>query len=631
MSYICLQEVGIEFAGSFLFKNVSCTVEHNSRIGLIGVNGCGKTTLLKIMLHEIQPITGLVSGSKQILIAYLSQNPEFKTELTVDEYIRSSRADLLSVWQELMQASENSDEKKLHKAEEIFHHLGGYEFDTQMKLTLTALKFQPELWHRQLKTFSGGERTRLALAHILLSRYDLLLLDEPTNHLDIAMTQWLENYLVSQQKPYLIISHDRTFLDKTVNTIYHLENGSLAVTKGNYSSWAEARKIQIMEQERQWKQQQKWLKETKDFIAKNIAGQKTNQAKGRLKILNRTELIERPKDKKQIKLNVKSQERSGNDVYRLENVDFGIGKTTLASKVNLYCGYRDRICILGQNGSGKTTLIRMLLQEILPQQGIVKVGANLQIGYYDQYQNVLNEDLTVFESLQQLVPLVEKGYVLGWLARFGFRNDDVDKQVSVLSGGEKSRLFLSLLIHEKPNLLILDEPTNHLDFSMMDALLESLLEYDGTIIFVSHDRYFIQKLATRYWVFHKSVAGNSVYQTVSEIDKSFEDILSIAYNEPAKVKTKTTQTITKNKKINPWILEQLNKEIEHKHQELALSQKMLTDVQHKLSIKETYAKTDLFKELKEKSSELERNIAEIREQIDNLETRYLELTYEPKK
>jgi ATP-binding cassette subfamily F protein 3 len=562
-------------------------------------------------------------------VAYLSQVPEFATELTVEEFVRSSRTDLQLAWKEILNASELNDINKLHKAEERFQQLGGYGFDTEMKMTLTALKFQPELWNRKLTTFSGGERTRLALAHILLSQYDLLLLDEPTNHLDISMISWLESYLTKQSKPYLIISHDRTFLDKTVTTVYSMENGSLSITKGNYYSWFEAQKIRYLEQERQWKQQQKWLKETKDFIARNMAGQKTKQAQGRLKILNRTEIIERPREKQHLKMTVQSKDRSGNDVYRLENVAFGIEEKLLAQEVNLYCGYRDRICLLGQNGSGKTTLIKLLMEEIKPLKGMVKVGASLQIGYYDQYQNEMDESLTVYDTLRQIVPMATEGYVLGWLARFGFRNDDVTKYVSVLSGGEKSRLYLSLLIHEKPNLLILDEPTNHLDIRMMDSLLDALLDYDGTILFVSHDRYFIRKLATRYWVFHKAMEQNSVYPTVSEIDKPFEELLEIAYHEPEVEKTKTEQVNNRQKKVNPWVLEQLQNEIEQNHQTLLSRQKELHEVQRQLSLTETYAKTDFFKELQNKGIELEQHIALSRQTIDKLETKYLELIYEP--
>lgn len=630
MSLIRLDNVGIEFSGSYLFKDISCTVEHNSRIGLIGANGCGKTTLLKIMLREIEPSLGTVTGSKHLKIAYLSQVPEFETELTVEEYVRSARTDLQAAWKDILTASDANDIERLHKAEEGFQHLGGYAFDTEMKLTLTALRFPELLWNRKLTTFSGGERTRLALAHILLSQYDLLLLDEPTNHLDIAMTRWLERYLSSQNKPYLIISHDRTFLDRTVSTIYNLEDGSLYVTKGNYTSWHEAQKIRILEQERQWKQQQKWLRDTKDFIARNMAGQKTKQAQGRLKILNRTELLDRPREKQALKLAVQSKDRSGNDVYRLQDVTFGIGEKLLAKGVDLYCGYRDRICLLGQNGSGKTTLIKLLLQEISPLSGEVKVGASLQIGYYDQYQNEMDEELSVYDTLKQLVPMATDGYILSWLARFGFRGDDVKKTVSVLSGGEKSRLYLSILIHERPNLLILDEPTNHLDIMMMDALLDALLDYDGTIIFVSHDRYFINNLANKYWIFHKVLDKTEVYPTIRELDKPLEELIDVAYTEPEPEKTKTEQISKRQKKVNPWILEQLQKEIEKKHKEIRIKEQKLHEIQHRLSLSETYAKAELFKDLNFTAANLKAEIADVHIAIDELETRYLELVYEPR-
>jgi ATP-binding cassette subfamily F protein 3 len=258
------------------------------------------------------------------------------------------------------------------------------------------------------------------------------------------------------------------------------------------------------------------------------------------------------------------------------------------------------------------------------------LGASLDIGYYDQYQNEMDEDLTVYDTLKQLVPMATDGYILGWLARFGFREDDVKKYVAVLSGGEKSRLYLSILIHEKPNLLILDEPTNHLDIMMMDALLEALQEYDGTIVFVSHDRYFIQNLASKYWVFHRVMAHNVVYPTVTELDKPFQALLDIAYSEPEVQKPKTEQVNNRQKKVNPWVLEQLQKEIEQQHQVLKNKQTDLHNVQAKLSQTETYNDANKFKLLREQMATLEESIIQSRNEIDELETKYLELIYEPK-
>jgi ATP-binding cassette subfamily F protein 3 len=341
-------------------------------------------------------------------------------------------------------------------------------------------------------------------------------------------------------------------------------------------------------------------------------------------------MIEKPKDKHSLNLKLQSADRSGNDVYRIEHVEFGIGTKLLAKDVNLYCGYKDRICLLGQNGSGKTTLIKLMMEDIEPRKGFVKVGASLDIGYYDQYQNEMDEDLTVYDTLKQLVPMATDGYILGWLARFGFREDDVKKYVAVLSGGEKSRLYLSILIHEKPNLLILDEPTNHLDIMMMDALLEALQEYDGTIVFVSHDRYFIQNLASKYWVFHRVMAHNVVYPTVTELDKPFQALLDIAYSEPEVQKPKTEQVNNRQKKVNPWVLEQLQKEIEQQHQVLKNKQTDLHNVQAKLSQTETYNDANKFKLLREQMATLEESIIQSRNEIDELETKYLELIYEPK-
>lgn len=653
MSLIRLDDVGLEFSGTFLFKNISCTVEHNSRIGLIGANGCGKSTLLKLMLRELQPSLGTVSRAKQQKIAYLSQNPEYLQDMTLEQYIHSTRPDILAAWQEMQELAEalqsddvavapeiassplppppSADEflNRLHKAEERFNNLGGYEFDTRMKLTLTALKFPLETWKRHLDSFSGGERTRLTLAHFLLSEYDLLLLDEPTNHLDIAMTQWLEQFLINQSRPYLIISHDRTFLDKTVSSIYSMEMGSLSITKGNFNSWYEARQIRLLEQERAWKKQQKWLKDQEDFIARNMAGQKTKQAQGRLKILNRTELIDKPQAESKINLAIRNADRSGNDVCRIENMAFGIGDKLLAQEVNLYCGYKDRICLLGQNGSGKTTLIKLLLGELEPLQGRVKMGASLNIGYYDQYQNELDESATVFDTIKELVPMATDGYILGWLARFGFREDDVKKVVSVLSGGEKSRLYLSVLIHAKPNLLILDEPTNHLDIMMMDALLEALKDYEGTIIFVSHDRYFIKELADKYWILQKVLEDGRKFPSIREIDKPFAELLEIAYNEPEIEKPKTEQVRNRVKKVNPWVLEQIHKDIAGKHAEIAAYQAQLDDIHNRLAASETYSKTELVYDLQKTMKELEDSIATAHLEADDLETKYLEMSYDP--
>jgi ATP-binding cassette subfamily F protein 3 len=338
--------------------------------------------------------------------------------------------------------------------------------------------------------------------------------------------------------------------------------------------------------------------------------------------------VDKPKAEHKINLSLSSQDRSGNDVFRLENVTFTIGDKLLAKEVNLYCGYRDRICLLGQNGSGKTTLLKLMLGKQVEHNGIVKMGASLRVGYYDQYQNELDELITVFDTIKAVVPMATDGYILGWLARFGFTDLDVQKQVSVLSGGEKSRLYLSLLIHAKPNLLVLDEPTNHLDIRMMDALLDALQDYDGTIVFVSHDRFFIKELASKYWVFHRTIQSGDLYPTIAEMDKPFEELLQIAYGEPEVEKPKTEQVRNRIKKVNPWILEQLHNEIEQEQANLYRLQEDLQAIHAQLSDSDTYAKADYYKELQTSMQIVEAAITDTESKIEIAENKFLELSYD---
>ncbi|MDD2228111.1 MAG: ATP-binding cassette domain-containing protein, partial [Candidatus Cloacimonetes bacterium] len=354
----------------------------------------------------------------------------------------------------------------------------------------------------------------------------------------------------------------------------------------------------------------------------------TNMAKARLKMLARMEIIQKPMQEKRVHLNIKTAGRSGNDVYTLEELEFGIpGGSTLARNVNLRAHYKDRICIIGPNGCGKTTLLRILMGERDITAGNLKIGASLEIGYYDQHQLALDEGLSVIDTLWQIVPMETKGYVLSWLARFGFRGDDVDKYVGVLSGGEKSRLYLSVLVHQNPNLLIMDEPTNHLDIAMSDELLKALQDYKGTILFVSHDRYFMQHLATKYWVFHKVLGDNVVFPTVSEPEMELSQAIELAFSTPEVAKA-TPAPREKKRKPNPWYLQQAHKNIEMEQTRLLSLQKGLDSVHHLLAQTETYSDPQKPAKLQEEMQSLEQAILSSKERIAEYETQYLELSYE---
>ncbi len=635
MSLIQIIDVGMEFAGKHVLNKINCTVEHNSRIGLIGSNGSGKSTLIRIMLGLLNPTEGTVIRARKLQIAYLAQNLNLDPTQTMLGFIHQARPDLLSLKTQiyelsalLQSAHDEATEAELSTAVDKFHDLGGDAYVLEIKYVCESLGFTEADYIKQLQLFSGGEQTRICLAAILLMPYDLLILDEPTNHLDMAMIGWLERYLNKSARPYLVVSHDRVFLDNTVSSVYHLEDAALSITKGNYSSFAQAYEIARNAQEKLFDRQQRFIAETKDFIARNIAGQKTNMAKSRLKMLSRMEVVQKPRLQKKINLDIKTADRSGNDVFTLQNVDFGISdELVLARGVTIEAHYQNRICIIGPNGCGKTTLLKILMGERDILAGKLKIGASLQIGYYDQHQIALDESLTVMETLWQLVPAEPRGYVLSWLARFGFRGDEVDKYVSVLSGGEKSRLYLCVLIHENPNLLIMDEPTNHLDMQMSDALLQALQNYPGTIIFVSHDRYFISQLARQFWVFHQLREGRKLKTTVSQPDLDMNQAIELAFRIPD-APANPPQVRERKKKVNPWHLEQLQKQIETEHKRIESFQTEIADKNQQLADPSTYADYQKTRQLQQEISNLLHQIDSSKELIGSLETEYLEKCYE---
>ena len=628
MSIVSVSNIYHSFRVEKLFQALNFSIEHNSKIGLVGKNGSGKSTLFNMFTQKFIPDKGNVHVSKTANISYLTQEPELDDSLSLKEWVLQSRSDHIKLNEQLIEAEQklatDDSQKNLdHYAQmqQRFELAGGYHFNTEMKLVLTSLNFPKDVWNMKISKFSGGEKTRIQLATILLQPFDLLLLDEPTNHLDIEMIYWLEKYLSSLNKPYLIISHDRHFLDNTITKIAEIRNYAIDLYSGNYSQYKEQLQMRMELQEKSFRKQQKKIDRMERQIDQyRIWGRARDsetmfvRAKELEKRLDKIDRSDLPKKEKKIKLNFKTEKRSGNDVYTFENMNFGFPGNTLASNINLQIFYQDKIAILGTNGCGKTTFLKLLNEKIHPQSGSARKGASLQIGYYDQMHLELDDSITVMQTIWQLVPLAPKGYVFSFLAKYGFVGDEVEKQVSVLSGGEKARLYLAKLIHEKPNFLILDEPTNHLDINMISYLEDALNEFDGTIVFVSHDRYFIEKIAKKKWMFTDG--------TIKETSQKLDDLF---FQKEKKKKNENSKLKSVNKKTNPIVLKKLSTEIEQATEHVNSKTRQLELLELEFSQPNIYNNQQKVKTLTENIKQIKKEIEDLGNLLDKLENEYLEL------
>ena len=492
------------FGANDVFSNIDFTVNETDKVALVGRNGSGKTTLLKVLLGEEELQNGEVYKSNKTVISYLKQNALIDSKRTVKEEMLEAFKDLIEKenrLNELTKILETEHNEKLvneySNLQEEFKMAGGYTYESEMMTVLHGFGFKDEDLDRIVYSFSGGEKTKLAFAKLLLAKPDLLLLDEPTNHLDLSTIEWLENYLAKYKKAMVLVSHDRVFLDKTCNVTYELEYGNIKRYGGNYSYFVETKKNDLIRQEAAYNRQQKDIKRLEELIEKfRYKKNKAAFAQSKIKYLDRMEKIDDPKkaDTKAFKAHFVSGVKGGKTVLTLQDYKFGYEKPF--GEVNLEIKRGDRICIMGDNGTGKSTLLRTIIDEIPDLGGYKMFGHQIEAGYFDQNMAHFTNGNTVLDELWNENPALDLYQVRSVLGAFLFTSDDVFKEVNVLSGGEKVRLTLAKLMLKKANFLILDEPTNHLDIVSKEALENSLKDYDGTILFVSHDRYFIKEIAT---------------------------------------------------------------------------------------------------------------------------------------
>ncbi len=510
MSIATLSNIEKTFGKRVIFDKLSLNVERGERLGFIGPNGAGKTTLFKVLVGDILVDTGTVAIARGTKVGYLSQDPEFDESNTVIDEAELAFAQLhdlshrlRDIEHEMAGHTGETLDRILQKYQAVQHDFdlaGGYAWRHKLESTMQGVGLGPESWEQPVSTLSGGQRSRLALAKLLISEPELLLLDEPTNHLDLAAIEWLEKYLLAFNGAVVLISHDRYLLDRLATRIIWLTGWRLKSYPGNYSSFLQQRELQELSQQRAFEEQQADIEKQKEYIRRFGANQRARQAAGRKKRLDRLlasdEVIQSVQGQRNIGLSLSADLRAGDQVLSVRDLSKAFGPKVLWRSLKFDIKRGERIGIIGPNGAGKTTLLEVLLGRTDADAGNIKWGSSLKIGYYDQRLDEFDPDSTVIEEAwgERDVKEQQVRNVLGTLL---FRGDDVYKSVGLLSGGERARVRLAQLLLDRPNVLVLDEPTNHLDIASREALEGALSEFDGTIVCISHDRYFLEKTVGR--------------------------------------------------------------------------------------------------------------------------------------
>ena len=631
---IQLNNVTKNFVVNEIFSNVKMEINDKDRVAIVGRNGAGKSTLLKIISGELSFDSGERTILKNTTIGYLSQEFIVREDLSIyeemitcfDEII-SLEADLEKLSYELTPENIENDPGLLDRFDrlqnEVLTHKD-YHYKSKIESVLYGLDFTKDVFDKKISTFSGGEKTRLSMAKLLLSEPDLLILDEPTNHLDMENVAWLENYLSSYNGAIVIVSHDRYFLDKVVNVVYNLEFGKLKKYVGNYSKFLKQYEEDYEKQLKEFTSQQKDIKRLEEFVQKNIARASTSKmAKSRQKVLDKMELIDNPKkDDKAANIEFNIKEQSGRDVLMIENLKVGYDGKQVGNAYNFSVYKGDRIAIVGRNGIGKSTLIKTIAKKQNAIGGSVHYGSKVSLGYYDQKQAEFESSKTILNELWDEYPLMKEAEVRTVLGRFLFRGDSVLKIVRDLSGGEKARLQLAKLMLEKNNLLVLDEPTNHLDITSKQVLEDALENYEGTIVFVSHDRYFINKIANKVLDItgddYSIYLGNYDYYLEKREQELIAKKLKEEKTDEVQEKVANDYVLGKEEKKRIRKLERTREELLEKIESL---EEKVTLVNNELTKEEVY--TDAIK-----VQEYNEELRSLNQEIEDLNNTWLEIEEE---
>ena len=547
------------FGTDLILEKVSFHINKGEKVALVGPNGAGKSTLFKIIMDQLTPDSGEVIFAKGTTIGYLAQQQELSSEATIYEELLSTKQDIIDLDRRIRQMEQdipNLKDEQLEKTLQTYSNLthefdkkNGYAYRSEVTGVLKGLGFAQEDFQKKASLLSGGQKTRVSLGKLLLSKPDIILLDEPTNHLDLDSIAWLETYLSNYNGTVLIVAHDRYFLDRVVSKVVEIEQGHATVFQGNYSDYAVKKAALRDAALKQYENQQREIKHQEEVIAKlkSFNREKSiKRAESREKSLEKIERLEKPTElTPSMHITFEPTKQSGNDVLTVRDLSKSFDDTTLFEQISFTIQRGERVSIIGQNGTGKTTLLKLITDSLTPDSGTISLGANVTIGYYDQEHHVLNSDKTIFDEIHDTYPYLTQTQVRNTLAAFLFREDDVFKLIKDLSGGERGRVSLAKLMLSGANFLILDEPTNHLDMLSKELLEEALNHYTGTVLYVSHDRYFINQTATRVLELNHrqmfSFIGNYDYY----LDK--KDGIHAAALPVEQEKTETAAPVSQNK------------------------------------------------------------------------------------
>ena len=632
------------FVTDEILSGVKLEVQHRDRVALVGRNGAGKSTLLKIIAGQMSYDSGDIMIPKDVRVGYLEQHAGIDSALsiwdemmTIFEPLRAQEATLRRLEQQMADPTIYNDSdayqrimSEYDQLQHDFKDAGGYQYEADTRSVLHGMQFFQEDYAKPITALSGGQRTRLALAKLLLSKPDLLILDEPTNHLDIETLAWLESYLKGYDGAILIVSHDRYFLDQVVNYVYEVSRTKVTRYVGNYSAYLDEKAKNYERDLKMFERQMDEKAKLETFIQKNLArASTTKMAQSRRKVLEKTDWMDSPDgDEKSANFGFTIERQSGNDVLSIDDLTIGYPNKAISHNITMRAFREDRIALVGPNGVGKSTLLKTIVKDLPILAGDIRYGTGVQIGYYDQEQAKLNSNKSVLQELWDEWPLLNEKEIRSILGRFLFSGDDVAKTVNSLSGGEKARLALAKLMMLKANVLILDEPTNHLDLDSKEVLENALIDYPGTLLFVSHDRYFINRIATKV----VELSNNKAFEYLGDYDYYVEKKLELqelaemqaaqlAAKKPqtdiAPVKT-TTSTIDKEAKKRERQIRRAIEEIETK---MAALDEQIAHFEEQL------CDPDIFSH-HEKAGTVQQQLDETKEQHEMLEMEWLELNEE---